>query len=148
MKYLPKKWSFFTVYICWQRWLHYYIQKVFSHDHKQTWTLLHLDGHIILCKSLVIWLIKSIFFVWYCLFTMFLCKCFSIWNHLLTLCTENKITIIITTHYIEETRQAHVVSKYNFNFEKAIFPLLLETIQWSGFPFYLILNYYLINYTT
>ncbi|CAH1395212.1 unnamed protein product [Nezara viridula] len=33
----------------------------------------------------------------------------SIWDHLLKLCNENKMTIIITTHYIEETKQAHIV---------------------------------------
>lgn len=34
----------------------------------------------------------------------------SIWDHLLTMCSENKLTIIITTHYIEETTQAHTVA--------------------------------------
>jgi len=33
----------------------------------------------------------------------------NIWNHLLRLCQEQKKTILITTHYIEEARQAHYV---------------------------------------
>ena len=35
--------------------------------------------------------------------------CFSIWSHLLGLVTEHQKTIIITTHYIEEAKQASVV---------------------------------------
>lgn len=35
----------------------------------------------------------------------------SIWNHLVDITNTSKKTVIITTHYIEETRQAHVVSK-------------------------------------
>lgn len=34
---------------------------------------------------------------------------FSIWQHLVTLTETEKITVIITTHYIEEARQANVV---------------------------------------
>ena len=33
----------------------------------------------------------------------------SIWHHLVTLTQTEKITVIITTHYIEEARQANVV---------------------------------------
>lgn len=33
----------------------------------------------------------------------------SIWQHLVTLTQTEKITVIITTHYIEEARQANVV---------------------------------------
>lgn len=33
----------------------------------------------------------------------------SIWDHLVHLTSTGKKTVIITTHYIEETRQAHVV---------------------------------------
>ena len=33
----------------------------------------------------------------------------SIWNHLIRLSTEQKKTILITTHYIEEARQANTV---------------------------------------
>lgn len=33
----------------------------------------------------------------------------SIWQHLVTLTQTEKISVIITTHYIEEARQAHVV---------------------------------------
>lgn len=34
---------------------------------------------------------------------------YSIWQHLVTLTQTEKITVIITTHYIEEARQANVV---------------------------------------
>lgn len=34
----------------------------------------------------------------------------SIWNHLVELTSKGNRTVIITTHYIEETRQAHMVS--------------------------------------
>lgn len=34
----------------------------------------------------------------------------SIWDHLVELTSTGKRTVIITTHYIEETRQAHMVS--------------------------------------
>lgn len=33
----------------------------------------------------------------------------SIWDHLVEITNTMKKTVIITTHYIEETRQAHVV---------------------------------------
>ena len=33
----------------------------------------------------------------------------SIWNHLIRLSSEQKKTILITTHYIEEARQANTV---------------------------------------
>lgn len=33
----------------------------------------------------------------------------SIWKHLVTLAQTEKITVVITTHYIEEARQANVV---------------------------------------
>lgn len=36
----------------------------------------------------------------------------SIWDHLVDITNTRKKTVIITTHYIEETRQAHVVSFY------------------------------------
>ena len=39
----------------------------------------------------------------------FIISLFSIWSHLLGLVTEHQKTIIITTHYIEEARQASVV---------------------------------------
>lgn len=35
----------------------------------------------------------------------------SIWNHLVRLSTDHGRTVIITTHYIEEARQAHTVSE-------------------------------------
>jgi len=38
----------------------------------------------------------------------FLC---SIWNHLVEITKDGNKTVIITTHYIEEARQAHCVSK-------------------------------------
>lgn len=34
----------------------------------------------------------------------------NIWDHLVEITNTRKKTVIITTHYIEETRQAHVVS--------------------------------------
>lgn len=34
----------------------------------------------------------------------------NIWDHLVDLTSTGKRTVIITTHYIEETRQAHMVS--------------------------------------
>lgn len=33
----------------------------------------------------------------------------SIWNHLVEITSSGSKTVIITTHYIEETRQAHMV---------------------------------------
>ena len=36
----------------------------------------------------------------------------SIWNHLVDLSSVHGRTVIITTHYIEEARQAHTVSYY------------------------------------
>lgn len=36
--------------------------------------------------------------------------CFSIWNHLVQITKDGNKTVIITTHYIEEARQAHTVS--------------------------------------
>lgn len=38
----------------------------------------------------------------------------SIWDHLVELTSTGKRTVIITTHYIEETRQAHMVSLGRF----------------------------------
>ncbi len=34
---------------------------------------------------------------------------YRIWRHLMELVSSQQITIVITTHYIEEARQAHVV---------------------------------------
>lgn len=34
---------------------------------------------------------------------------FSIWNHLVQITKDGNKTVIITTHYIEEARQAHTV---------------------------------------
>lgn len=36
----------------------------------------------------------------------------SIWQHLLNISNSGKKTVIITTHYIEEARQAHCVSGF------------------------------------
>lgn len=39
----------------------------------------------------------------------------SIWKHLVQITKDGNKTVIITTHYIEEARQAHTVSKiYHF----------------------------------
>lgn len=40
----------------------------------------------------------------------------NIWNHLVDITKHGKTTVIITTHYIDETRQAHLVSEYYKNF--------------------------------
>ena len=37
------------------------------------------------------------------------CASFRIWSHLLELARERGKTIVITTHYVEEARQADVV---------------------------------------
>lgn len=37
----------------------------------------------------------------------------SIWNHLVQITKDGNKTVIITTHYIEEARQAHTVSLSN-----------------------------------
>jgi len=34
---------------------------------------------------------------------------YSIWNHLVQITKDGNKTVIITTHYIEEARQAHTV---------------------------------------
>lgn len=34
----------------------------------------------------------------------------NIWNHLVEITKHGRTTVIITTHYIDETRQAHLVS--------------------------------------
>lgn len=44
----------------------------------------------------------------------------SIWDHLVDITNTRKKTVIITTHYIEETRQAHVVSYFVISFDKKI----------------------------
>lgn len=40
---------------------------------------------------------------------LFLSLFFSIWNHLVQITKDGNKTVIITTHYIEEARQAHTV---------------------------------------
>jgi len=40
----------------------------------------------------------------------------SIWNHLVHITKAGQKTVIITTHYIEEARQAHTVSDLEFQF--------------------------------
>lgn len=50
----------------------------------------------------------------------------AIWDHLVNITSTGKKTVIITTHYIEETRQAHVVSKnmnciFGGNLDKRVF---------------------------
>lgn len=37
----------------------------------------------------------------------------SIWDHLVSIASTGNKTIIITTHYIEETRQADIVRRKN-----------------------------------
>lgn len=36
----------------------------------------------------------------------------SIWEHLIAITKDGNKTVIVTTHYIEEARQAHRVSKF------------------------------------
>lgn len=36
----------------------------------------------------------------------------SIWNHLIQITKDGNKTVIITTHYIEEARQAHTVCRF------------------------------------
>lgn len=38
----------------------------------------------------------------------------NIWNHLVEITKHGRTTVIITTHYIDETRQAHLVSNTFF----------------------------------
>lgn len=40
----------------------------------------------------------------------------SIWNHLVHITKAGQKTVIITTHYIEEARQAHTVCLLHFYF--------------------------------
>ena len=40
---------------------------------------------------------------------------FRIWEHLVELVSSSRTTIVITTHYIEEARQANVVSNKQIN---------------------------------
>ena len=35
--------------------------------------------------------------------------CYRIWSHLLEITSTGETTVIVTTHYIEEARQAHMV---------------------------------------
>lgn len=39
----------------------------------------------------------------------------SIWNHLVQITKDGNKTVIITTHYIEEARQAHTVIEQFFS---------------------------------
>jgi len=41
------------------------------------------------------------------------CWSCSIWNHLVQITKDGNKTVIITTHYIEEARQAHTVRHKN-----------------------------------
>lgn len=43
------------------------------------------------------------------IFSIYICFA-SIWNHLVQITKDGHKTVIITTHYIEEARQAHTVS--------------------------------------
>jgi ABC-type multidrug transport system ATPase subunit len=42
----------------------------------------------------------------------------SIWNHLVQITKDGNKTVIITTHYIEEARQAHTVSNLSVKCHK------------------------------
>lgn len=39
----------------------------------------------------------------------------SIWQHLLDMTANGNKTVVITTHYIEEARQAHTVNSLKFH---------------------------------
>ena len=55
----------------------------------------------------------------------------NIWNHLLRLCQEQKKTILITTHYIEEARYANTRDFSSFSGrENSI--ILVIALKWSG----------------
>jgi ABC-type multidrug transport system, ATPase component len=55
----------------------------------------------------------------------------SIWNHLVQITKDGNKTVIITTHYIEEARQAHCVS--NFYVSKQM-------------PYYYLYEMYILGY--
>lgn len=61
-------------------------------------------------------------------FALLVSQLCSIWNHLVRLSTDHGRTVIITTHYIEEARQADTVSSqqiqgqiWNFPFHSILF---------------------------
>ena len=51
----------------------------------------------------------------------------NIWNHLLRLCQEQKKTILITTHYIEEARYANT---RDTGWKNSVF--LIIALKWSS----------------
>ena len=51
---------------------------------------------------------------------MQLCS-FSIWEHMLEISQSRKTTIIITTHYVEEARQANMVCDGKLKMEDLLF---------------------------
>lgn len=40
----------------------------------------------------------------------------NLWDYLVRITTEDKKTVIITTHYLEEAKQAHTVSFLKFHY--------------------------------
>ena len=52
----------------------------------------------------------------------------NIWNHLLRLCQEQKKTILITTHYIEEARYANTRDFSSFSgWENSVFLIICSS---------------------
>ena len=51
---------------------------------------------------------------------MKLCN-FSLWEHMLEISQSGKTTIIITTHYVEEARQANMVCDGKLKIEGLVF---------------------------
>ena len=49
-------------------------------------------------------------YVYISVFNMFVSFVHRIWSHLTEMASSNNTTIVLTTHYIEEARQAHLVT--------------------------------------
>jgi ABC-type multidrug transport system ATPase subunit len=55
----------------------------------------------------------------------------SIWNHLVQITKDGNKTVIITTHYIEEARQAHTVSDIS---DQKVYILEVILCLWVNSP--------------
>ena len=54
---------------------------------------------------------------------------FSIWDHLVDITKGGRTTVIITTHYIDETKQADIVSSICFIKFKMVAGLQLDRVR-------------------